>query len=300
MRFSLLVNGLFCVKIGYKLYLILKPNGRNDFVTTLQVTPTNAALGAEITGIKLNEALDAATVALLKEAFYRYGVLRFRGQELTKAAQVHFSSYFGEPVPHPTNQRDRDPAQPEITLIANIQENGKTVGALGNAELTFHADLVFLHTPGSVSLLYCVETPTQGGDTYWSNGYAAYDALDDATKARIEGVGVVYVHANPAYNPPVAPIHPLVCTHPETARKMLFLSPNAAQSVTGMAEAEGRALLDQLYAHATQERFVWRHQWQPGDLIMWDNRCTMHRRDGFPQDQRRLMWRTQLLGPCTI
>ncbi len=266
----------------------------------IDIIPTGGALGADIVGLDTSKPLAAETVAQMRDAFHSHAVLRFRGQHLTKAAQVDFSRHFGDPVPHPTNTRDRDREQPEITIISNIQEQGKAVGALGNAELTFHADLVFLHTPGSISLLYCVETPDQGGDTYWSDGYAAYDSLDAETKAQIDGLGVVYVHANPAYNPPVAPVHPLVCTHPETGRKMLFLSPNAAQSVTGMEDAEGRALLDRLYAHATQERFVWRHQWQSGDLIMWDNRCTMHRRDGFPQDQRRMMWRTQLLGPCTL
>ncbi len=265
----------------------------------IEIIPTGAALGADVTGVDLRKPLAEETVAQIRDAFHTYAVLRFRGQQLSKAQQVAFSRYFGEPVPHPTNTRDRDSEQPEITIISNIEENGKSMGALGNTELTFHADLVFLHTPGSISLLYCVETPNTGGDTYWSNGYVAYATLDEATKAQIEGLGVVYIHTNPAYNPPVPPVHPLVCTHPETGRKMLFLSPNAAQRVTGMDGAAGRALLDQLYTHATQERFVWRHQWQPGDLIMWDNRATMHRRDGFPQEQRRLMWRTQLLGPCT-
>lgn len=265
----------------------------------MEIIPTDAVLGADVVGLDLREPLAPETVAQVQAAFHSYAVLRFRGQQLSKAQQVAFSRYFGEPVPHPTNTRDRDPEQPEITVISNIEENGKAVGALGNAELTFHADLVFLHTPGSISILYCVETPDQGGDTYWSSGYAGYASLDDRTKAQIEGIGVAYVHTNPAYNPPTPPVHPLVCTHPETGRKTLFLSPNAAQRMMGIEEETGRALLEQLYAHASQERFVWRQQWQPGDLIMWDNRCTMHRRDGFPQDQRRLMWRTQLLGPCT-
>lgn len=271
---------------------------------SMAIVAMGGALGADVMGLDLSKPLSTETVAELQEAFHRYAVLRFRGQQLTKAAQVQFSRYFGEPVPHPTNTRDRDPEQPEITVISNIEEDGKAVGALGNAELTFHADLVFLHTPGTISLLYCVEAPKQCeagncGDTYWSNGYAAYAALDEATKRQIAGLRVAYVHKNPAYNPPTPPIHPLVCTHPATGRQTLFFSPNAAQRVVGMAEEEGRALLDRLYVHTTQERFVWRQQWQPGDLIMWDNRCTMHRRDGFPADQRRLMWRTQMLGPCT-
>ena len=144
---------------------------------------------------------------------------------------------------------------------------------------------------------------TYSGDTYWTSGYAGYAALDEGTKAQIDGLVAVYVHTKPEYNPPVAPRHPLVCVHPETGRKTLFLSPNAATSLEGeqgaMNQAESHALLEALFAHATEERFTWRHQWQPGDLIMWDNRCTMHRRDGFDNRQRRLMWRTQMLGPCT-
>ena len=270
----------------------------------MEVVAFGGALGADVMGLDLSKPLSAETIEELLKAFHRYAVLRFRRQQLTKAAQVEFSRHFGKPIPHPTNRRDRDPEQPEITVISNIEENGKAVGALGNAELTFHADLVFLQTPGTISLLYCVETPEhcEGincGNTYWSSGYAAYEALDDATKAQIAELGVAYVHSNPAYNQPIPPIHPFVCTHPETGRKTLFFSPNAAQRVIGLTKEEGHTLLDRLYAHATQERFVWRQQWQPGDLIMWDNRCTMHRRDGFPADQRRLMWRTQMLGPCT-
>lgn len=268
-------------------------------MSTMQITPTGGALSADVTELDISKPLTATTVEQLRSAFHTNLVLRFRGQQLTKAVLVNFSRYFGEPVPHPTNTRDRDQDQPEVTIISNIEKDGRAVGALGNAELAFHADLVFLHTPGSISLLYCVETPDQGGDTYWSNGYAGYEALDDVTKTEIARRSTVYVHRNPAYNPPTPPEHPLVCTHPETGRKTLFLSPNAAKRVTDMDDSAGKALLDKLYTHATQDRFVWRHQWQPGDLILWDNRCTMHRRDAFPNDQRRLMWRTQMLGPCT-
>lgn len=261
-------------------------------------------MGATVTGLDLREPLTDKLVEELRNAFHTHCVLCFRGQTISKAQQVGFSRYFGDPVPHPTNTRDRDPEHPEVTIISNIQEAGKAIGALGNDEIRFHADLVFLHTPGSISLLYCVETPKQGGDTYWTNGYAGYHALNEETKAKIDGLSAVYVHAKPEYNPPVAPRHPLVCVHPETGRKTLFLSPNAAQSVedrqgNSLDQVESSALLERLFAHATTEEFTWRHAWQPGDLIMWDNRCTMHRRDGFDASQRRFMWRTQMLGPCT-
>ncbi len=269
------------------------------------VTPTGAALGADVTNIDLATPLEQETIAQLTDAFYEHSVLRFRGQSISKADQIRVSGYFGDPVPHPTNTKNRDPEQPEITIVSNIEETGQAAGALGNAELEFHADLVFLETPGSISLLYCVEAPESGGDTYWSSGYAGYEALNPPTQARLGTLLVSYVHKNPDYNLPEAPKHPLVCTHPVTARKTLFFSPNAARSVEderggSLSERDGRALLEQLFAHATQAAFVWRHQWQPGDLILWDNRCTMHRRDGFDNSQRRLMWRTQMVGPCTL
>ena len=272
--------------------------------SAIEIIPTGAALGADVTGVNLAEPLDDGAVKQLKKAFHEHCVLRFRGQSISKADQVRFSSYFGDPVPHPTNTRDRDPEYPEITIISNIQEEGKDIGALGNAELAFHADLVFLETPGSISLLYCVETPASGGDTYWSSGYAGYEGLNPQAKARLGGLVVAYVHANPAYNPPEPPRHPLICTHPETERKTLFLSPNAATSVEDarggvLNEEMGQELLEQVFAFATQDEYVWRHQWQSGDLIIWDNRCTMHRRDSFDNSQRRLMLRTQMLGPCT-
>lgn len=263
------------------------------------ISPTGGALGAQVEGIDLRQPLNEQTAAQIRAAFLEHCLLLFRGQQISKADQVRFSAIFGEPVPHPTNSRDRDPEIPEITIISNIVEEGRAVGALGNDEVAFHADLVFLHEPGSVSLLYCVETPNAGGNTFWTNGYAAYDALDDATKAKIEGLAAVYVHRNPAYNPPTPPQHPLVCVHPESGRRTLFISPSSAERVVGMEEEEGRRLLDELFAHAIQPRFVWEHRWQPGDLIVWDNRCTMHRRESFDNSQRRLMLRTQLVGPVT-
>lgn len=269
-------------------------------MTLLQVQSTGGALGSVVNGLDLQQPLDEETVASLKTAFTEHSWLLFRQQSLTKADQVRFSRYFGEAVPHPTNTRDRDPAIPEVTIISNVVEAGQAIGALGNAEVHFHADLVFLHKPGSVSILYCVETPSKGGDTYWSNGYAGYEALDDAIKAKIANLQVIYEHARPEYNPPTPAIHPLVCTHPESGRKTLFVSPSSAKKIVGIDEAESHNLLGNLIDHATQPQFVWRHQWQAGDLVMWDNRCTLHRRDGFDDSQRRIMWRTQLLGHPTI
>ena len=263
------------------------------------VVPTGAALSAELRGIDLRQALGGVEEDL-RQALWQHSVLLFRGQQLSKGDQVRFSRCFGAPVPHPTNVRDRDPEVPEICIIANGETEGKPLGALGNDEVDFHIDLVFLPTPGSVSALYCVETPAVGGDTYWAGGFAAYEALDEGIKRRLVGLEGVYVHRRPEYNPPVPARHPLVCVHPESRRRTLFISPSSLRSIEGVPGVEGGDLAAVLYSHMTQKRFVWRHCWQPGDLVVWDNRCTMHRRDGFDVKARRYMRRTQLLGAPSL
>lgn len=268
-------------------------------VQAFTVAPTGAALGARVTGINLEEPIAPEVGAGIRAAFLKHSVLLFPEQTLSKKKQVGFSRLFGQPVPHPTNTRDRDAEVPEITIISNVFEDGEAVGALGNAELNFHADLVFLHIPGSVSVLHCLETPDHGGDTYWSSGYAAHDALSREMVARIQGLSVVYIHRTPSYNPDPPARHPLLCRHPESKRDFLFVSPSSADSIPGMPDGKSRVLLDELLVHATEERFVWRHSWRSGDVVVWDNRSTLHRRDGFDANQRRIMHRTQMLGSVT-
>ena len=263
----------------------------------LTVIPTGTALGAQVLGLDLRRPLDLAVQEQLHAAFTAHSVLLCRDQDLSQADQLRISRCFGEPIPHPTNTRDRDPDFPAITILSNIRENGRPVGALGNDEVHWHIDLVFLHMPGSVSLLYCLETPERGGDTWWASGYKAYEALDKPTQQKLDGVSALYRHRRPEYNPPEPAIHPLVCMHPVSRRKTLYLSPGSAQSVVGLDEAAGAILLQRLGDHLDQPCFSWRHSWRPGDLVIWDNRCTLHRRAGFDGQARRLMWRTQMVGP---
>ena len=266
----------------------------------MKVTPTGAALGARVTTVELTKSLGSEQRNSIRAAFRQHSVLLFPEQTLSKQQLLDFSRLFGQPVPHPTNTRDRDPEVPEITLIANSAADGLAIGALGNAEIAFHADLVFLYSPGSVSVLYYLETPDHGGATSWASAYAAYDALSPDLTERLRGLNVVYVHRNPDYNPDPPARHPMLCTHPESGRDYLFVSPSSAQSIPGLSDDEGRALLDELLSHVTQERFVWRHRWRPGDVVVWDNRSTLHRRDGFDSGERRLMWRTQMVGPASV
>ena len=130
----------------------------------------------------------------------------------------------------------------------------------------------------------------------WANGYAAYDALEEGIKRRLEGLRAVHLHPRPQQNPPVPASHPVFRTHPETGRKVLYVCPDFTRRIEGIDEEESRALLDRLFSHGTEPRFVWTHKWRVGDLLMWDNRCTMHRRESFDNAQRRVMKRTQMFG----
>lgn len=263
-------------------------------VDQLKVVPTGGALGAEIQGLDLSHPFPEETVNAVRQAFLDHCVIFFRQQDISEEDQVRFTRYFGQPVPHVRSQPDR-PIE-EIFIISNVKENGQLIGALGNSEIAFHSDLAYMPQPGTISILYAVELPNQGGETHWANGYAAYEALDDATKERLKGLRATHRHHRDEQNPPEVVDHPIVCTHPETGRKTLYVSPHFAKTILELEEAEGSELLDSLINHAIQPEFVWTHDWQVGDLIMWDNRPTMHRREDFPEDQRRIMKRTQVFN----
>jgi len=263
-------------------------------VVRLQIVPTGGALGAEIRGLDLSRALSQETAQDLHRALLDHCVLFFRNQYISEADQVRFTSYFGQPVEHVREQPDR-PIK-EIFYISNIKDNGQPIGALGNEELTFHSDLSYLPQPGRISVLYAVELPKVGGATQWCNCYAAYEALDEAMKTRLRGLRAVHRHPIASQNHPTTVTQPVVRTHPETRKKSLFISPQFTMSIVGLDPRESEALLQALFAHMTQSRFVWTHDWRLGDVVMWDNRPTMHRREPFPASERRLLKRTQIFN----
>lgn len=263
----------------------------------LQVVPTGGALGAEIRGLDLSHPLPQDTVQCLRQALLDHCVIFFRHQQISESDQVRFTSYFGRPIEHVREQPDR-PIK-EIFYISNIQENGQPIGALGNEELTFHSDLSYLPQPGRISVLYAVELPKVGGATQWCNGYAAYEALGADLKTRLHGLRAIHRHPIDAQNHPGLVTQPVVRTHPETKRKALFVSPQFTRQIIGIEPSESRQLLEVLFTHMTQPRFVWTHDWRLGDVVMWDNRPTMHRREPFPASERRLLKRTQIFNDET-
>ena len=225
-------------------------------------------------------------------------LLVFRGQSLTEEQQVCFSLYFGDPAPHVRDQRERP--VPEIFVISNVSENGEAIGALGSGELTFHSDLSYLPCPGSFSIVYAVEVPRVGGDTQWANAYAAYDALSSKTKERVVALTAVHRHGEDEQNPALPAAHPVVVTHPDTKRRATFVNPQFTRYIEGVSKEESDVLLDSLLRHVTRPEFVWTHKWQPGDLVVWDNRCTMHRREPFDATERRILKRTQIFGDAPV
>ena len=269
------------------------------------------ALGAEIEGIDLSTPLDPATLAEFKHAWLEHLVLRIRGQRLSDAALLAFSRSLGEidpPGPNPYGAPFL-PEHPEINVISNVKLEGKPIGNLGDGEAAWHADMTYVDRPPMGAILHALEVPQRGGDTYWSNMYLAYESLPERLRRAIQGRSAIH---DSTYNsagmmrqgrkeisdPRDAPgaHHPLVVTHPETGRAALYLGRRRNSYVLGLGLAESEELLDELWQHATQPAFRFCQVWQRNDLVLWDNRCTLHRRDAFDSESNRIMHRTQIRG----
>ena len=260
----------------------------------MDIVPTGGPLGAEVRHIDLRVPLTPDGAGAIREAILTHLVLFFRGQSLTEEEQVRFTRYFGPPAAHVRKSTSR--ALPEVFVISNVEENGRVLGALGNGELTFHSDLSYLSVPGSMSIVHALEVPAAGGDTQWANAYAAYDALDDVLRTKVLPLRAIHRHGEEAQNPEVPVSHPVIRTHPETGRRATYVSPQFTRSFVGLGAEEGDSLLRTMLAHVTRPEFVWTHKWRPGDLVVWDNRCTMHRREPFAASDRRVLKRTQIFG----
>jgi taurine dioxygenase len=285
------------------------------------VRPTGAALGADIEGVDLSQALSAETVDAIKTAWLDHLVLRFRRQTLSDDALMRFSAHIGEldwaPVAAAQIKIAGEDRYVEsaregrryVSIISNVIENGKAIGGLGAYESIWHTDMSYNPEPPCASALYALEIPPSGGDTGFANMYAAYEALPGALRQQVEGricrhdasrnsAGEFRRGFVDASDPSqtIGAEHPLVRTHPVTGRKAMFLGRRRNAYIQGLALADSEALLDALWAHATQPQFSWYQQWQVGDLMLWDNRCAMHRRDSFDASARRVMHRTQMKG----
>jgi taurine dioxygenase len=274
------------------------------------VLPTGAALGAEIRGVDLR-TLDAAQFAAIERAWHEHQVILVRNQTLGDHELIAFSRRFGDLDWAPIQETGRRFVEglPEIYIVSNVMVNGEPIGSLGAGEAVWHTDMSYLDVPPKASMLYALEVPPAGGNTSFCSMYAVYQALPEALKQRIANLKIKHdgTYNSGGYlrqgvtatdDPRASPgaVHPLVCTHPDTGRRMLYLGRRRNAYLMGLELAESEALLDELWDFVTRSEFAWEHVWQVGDLVLWDNRCTMHRRDPFDAASRRIMHRTQIKG----
>lgn len=273
-----------------------------------QIKPLSDVMAAEVVGIDLSQPMAQAVQAQVHAAFLAYKVLAFRNQTLTKQQQIAFTQQFGTLERHALSNAGSD-GVPLVHVVTNLDDNGVPSGKVGSTQ--WHSDKSFRPEPSMATILHAITLPPDGGDTCFADMHAAYEALPAQDKAELDGVRVVHSWEHSRGNagrvlsaaeiadaPPMS--HPLVRVHPETGEKCLFLGTHAA-FLEGIEAAVGLARIEALEAHATEQRFIYRHTWQPGDVLMWDNRCLMHRADANfdAANHPRILHRTCLRGTPT-
>ncbi len=274
----------------------------------LTAVPLTQHIGAEIRDIDLARAADQATAAALKDLWLRHVILVFRGQNLGQEDLLRVTGYFGKVGTLARPKEFRPPGfdrlLDNVMLISNIRENGEPIGALPDGEMMFHHDMLHAKVPHKGTCLYSVEVPATGGNTLFANCYTAYETMPPALRQQLEGRKAFH-HYNygsvqkgdgkgtPAF---AESVHPVFRTHEETGRKAVYCNRLMTERVEGLPPAESDGLLAQVFDHAENRAWVYEHVWRPGDLIVWDNRCSMHARTDFSASERRLLLRTTIEG----
>jgi taurine dioxygenase len=297
-----------------KLATLVKPHRKEVTVASVvhasvEILPLSPNLGARIVGADLAAGIDDTLFGAVYAAFLKHQVLLFDAQELASGAQVAFARRFGEVQIHVMNQYHAD-GYPELYRLSNLDENGNPTGKHPDkGTLIWHTDGSWQRRTGQATILYAEVATSEGGETHFCDMYGAYERLSPAWKARIAGLRAVHnldfsrtrrhgedpmTEAQRRERPPVD--HPIVRTHPETGRKCIFLGDHA-EYILGMDYDEGRALIEELNALAVHSDLTYRHRWSPGQLILWDNRCVMHRATEYdPATQRRVIRRCTVVG----
>jgi taurine dioxygenase len=262
----------------------------------ITLSPLTDAIGAEVKGLDVGN-IGKEDAKAVYEAWLKHHVLVVRGPIVSEEALIEFGKCFG-PL---ENARLRSPLaiRPEIMVISNIRENGQTVGSLPDGELNFHFDRIHQKVPNKAGVLQAIEIPDAGGDTMFSSMSRAYDTLPEKMKKRLEGLSALNTYEygttdagkKQLSDSAQTAVHPVVRTIPETGRKALYICRLMTDRIIGMPEDESRALLDELCDHVEKPEFTYSHRWTPGDILIWDNRCTIHARSDFDAGQRRLLKR---------
>ena len=276
----------------------------------MQIEPISAALGAEVTDLDLADLSEQGFQALY-DAWLQYCILVVRRQSLTESSLLNFSKRLGDlELPPASESRvtgDGGASLPEIWTISNVTVNGEAIGALGNLEADWHSDMSYRPEPPAASVLYAREIPAGGANTCFANMYAACSDMPESLKAKISALHVRHDSAYTSVGTLRADaravedvsevegaIHPTILRHPETGREALFMGRRLNASFIELPTDASEQLLDEVWEHCIDPRFVYEHIWQLGDLVIWDNRCTLHRRDAFDNRERRVMWRAQI------
>jgi taurine dioxygenase len=230
-------------------------------------------------------------------------VILIRNQTLDEDDQVRFAESFGPPAKTSSGRTFAGVKHPSVMLVSNIREDGKPIGALPDGEMHFHTDQCHQEIPAKATLLYAIEIPRQGGNTLFANAYAAYETLPEDIKNRIAGRRALNAYTTDTtlrsanYDDAKSSYwHPVVRTHPATGRKALYVNRLMTREIEGLPREESEAILQKLFDHQEQPKFVYEHVWRPGDILMWDNRCTLHARTDFSAGERRLLRRVTILG----
>jgi taurine dioxygenase len=273
--------------------------------------PLAPEIGVEISGVDLWNPLDEATFEAVRDACHAHCVILIRGQSLTEAQQVLFARNFGPLASAVNRNSGLSPEHASSFLISNVRENGKLIGALPDGEMLFHSDQCYVEQPCMAALLYGIEIPSHGGETIFANMYRAFETLPEPLAQAIEGrraLNIFEYNEDGGYGQSAMELysavpsgaksfaHPIVRTHPATGRKALYVNRGMTLCIEGMERARSDDLLLRLFDHQEQAQFQYSHSWRVGDLIMWDNRCTLHARNDFPADERRILRRVTVLG----
>ncbi|RVT93540.1 TauD/TfdA dioxygenase family protein [Sphingomonas crocodyli] len=282
--------------------------------TSIQITPLSTGFGADIEGFDF-ERLDQHDVAQVRQAWLDHGVVRFRGYDFTDEQHVRFTAMLGDFVKHPRQLKGEEGAHgkyEEILVISNAEVDGKVAGTMGNDEADWHTDTWFYEQPPAAALLHAIQLPPEGGDTFFADMYGIYDQLPASIRRILEGrliqFTTVFDGSGRVRAGHTAPDtddvrlwahvrHPMVRTHGDSGRNCLYLGlPSASTWIVGLPLDESASLLDELFGYVRQPQYQFKQVWQDGDMVMWDNRCTMHRRDGWDARHTRIMHRTTTLG----
>jgi len=279
----------------------------------MKLIPLNP-FGARVTNIDLSNDLDTVELDEILAAWYAHQVLVFRDQSLSQADQLRFTNRLGAAGTSRNTITDAgpngEPTQPGIMWVTNLRrDDGSAYGQPHEGGMWFHSDMCYAEKPYKATLLYSIELPETGGATLFADMYGAFNRLTPEIRQRIEGRRVLQVHEYLRLERPspmgerknaLQFIHPAVVTHPESGRKALFVNRLMSARVEGMDPAESEALLEQLFDISEEPDYILSHRWRAGDLVMWDNRCTIHGRANFPESARRILRRTTVIGERPI